>query len=98
PGVYDLTPEAYVENTCGNCEAESTQVHASVGLVVTGKNIRIVGAGDRAAANDAGHRGAVIRTHAGYGILFENCQECALLGVTVTEGRRDTAQNATDAA
>ncbi|HYV50663.1 MAG TPA: hypothetical protein VE910_02075, partial [Dongiaceae bacterium] len=25
PGVYDLTPEAYVENTCGNCEAESTQ-------------------------------------------------------------------------
>jgi parallel beta helix pectate lyase-like protein len=98
PGVYDLTPEAYVEEICGNCEAESTQVHATVGLRVSGKNIRIVGPRDSVVTNDPGHHGAVIRTHAGYGILFENCQDCELWGVTVTEGRRDTSQNATDAA
>jgi len=98
-GIYDLSPRAYTENTCGNCDAESTHVRATVGLVVTGKNIRIVGPRDRLNTNDPNHSGgAVIRTHAGYGILFENCDDCALWGVTVTEGRRDTSQNATDAA
>ena len=98
PGVYDLMPQGYSEETCGNCEAESTRVHATVGLRVSGKNIRIVGPRDRGGPGDATHHGAVIRTHAGYGILFENCQDCALWGVTVTEGKRDTSQNATDAA
>jgi hypothetical protein len=98
PGVYDLAPQGYWEETCGNCEAESTRVHATVGLRVTGKNVRIVGPRDRVSNNDPMHRSAVIRTHAGYGILFENCQDCALWGVTVTEGKRDTSQNATDAA
>jgi len=99
PGTYDLTPQAYSEPTCGNCDAESTLVRATVGLRVTGKNIRIVGPRDRVSGTDGSHQNrAVIRTHAGYGILFENCDDCALWGVTVTEGRRDTSQHATDAA
>jgi hypothetical protein len=91
PGIYDLTPEAYVEPTCGNCETESTQVVATVGLRVTGENLHIQGPREGAGA-------AVIRTHAGYGILFEDCEGCALSNVTVTGGERDTSALATDAA
>ena len=98
-GVYTLSPRAYLDTTCGNCEAESTSVRATVGLRVSGKNIRIVGPRDRVAGADSTRANrAVIRTFAGYGILFEDCEDCALLGVTVTEGRRDTSANATDAA
>ena len=88
-GTYDLTPAPYVEYTCGNCEVESTRVEATVGLRVSGEGIRIQGpeGGD-----------AVIRTHAGYGILFEDCMDCALSGITLTGGVRDTSENATDAA
>ncbi|HET9234047.1 MAG TPA: right-handed parallel beta-helix repeat-containing protein [Candidatus Eisenbacteria bacterium] len=99
-GVYHLTPTTYWDETCGNCEAESTRVRATVGLRVSGKNIRIVGPRDRMTegADSTRKTAAVIRTFAGYGILFEDCQDCVLLGVTVTEGRRDTSANATDAA
>jgi hypothetical protein len=89
PGTYDLSPKRYVEPTCGNCEAESTRVEATVGLRVSGRGIRILG--------DSGG-GSVVRTHAGYGILFEDCEDCALVAVTVTGGERDPSANATDAA
>lgn len=88
-GTYDLAPAPYVESTCGNCEAESTLVLASVGLRVSGVGIRIQGP-------ESGE--AVIRTHAGYGILFEDCTDCVLSGITLTGGVRDTSINATDAA
>lgn len=89
PGIYDLTAEPYTEPTCGNCPVESTQVAATVGMIVKGDDLRILGPGDGQ---------AVIRTHAGYGILFEDCHNCAMSGVTVTGGERDTAASATDAA
>ena len=98
PGVYNLSPRIYRDTTCGNCEAESTRVLATVGLRVSGKNIRIVGPGDGAAGPGSTRPSAVIRTFSGYGILFEDCQDCVLQGVTVTEGKRDTSRNATDAA
>jgi hypothetical protein len=89
PGVYDLAPEPYTEPTCGNCPEESTAVTATVGMIVKGDDLRILGPGDGE---------AVIRTHAGYGILFEDCHNCAMSGVTVTGGERDTSASATDAA
>jgi hypothetical protein len=88
-GVYDLTPDEYREPTCGNCPDVNTPVHATAGLVVTGRGIRIVGP-------ETGT--AEIRTHAGYGIVFEDCVDCALERVTVTGGQRDTSAAATDAA
>jgi hypothetical protein len=89
PGDYTLSPKRYLETTCGNCEAESTRVEATVGLIVKGRGITI--AGDRG-------QESVIHTGAGYGILFEDCQDCALVSVTVTGGQRDPSANATDAA
>jgi hypothetical protein len=41
---------------------------------------------------------AVIVTHAGYGLLVEDCDDCRIENVTVTGGERDTSPDATDAA
>jgi Right handed beta helix region len=88
-GVFSLAPRPYSEPTCGNCEAETTRVLATVGLTVKGRDVQLVGplTGE-----------AVIRTNAGYGVLFEDCRECGMKGITVTGGERDTSGKATDAA
>jgi hypothetical protein len=89
PGEYVLTPSAAVDSSCGNCEDPDQPVPITVGLEVSGRNVWIVGP-------EEGE--AVIRTNAGYGIFFRNCDNCGIAGVTVTGGERDTASDATDAA
>lgn len=88
PGVYDLAPADYLDPACGNCEEPATPVPATVGLRITGGNVLLVGAG-------AGE--TIVRTNAGYGILFDGCRDCGLVGVTVTGGVRDPDGRATDA-
>jgi len=89
PGHYHLRPVAYQDPLCGNCREPVTPVAATHGLLVEGKSIRIVGSSDGE---------SVIHTHAGYGILFEDCPQAVLERVTVTDGVRDPDGNATDAA
>ncbi len=89
PGRYSLAASPYEDPTCGNCEDPATPVAASVGLRVTGRGIELVGA-----AVDS----VVVHTNAGYGILFEDCENCALRGITVTGGVRDPDGQATDGA
>lgn len=88
-GEYHLTPDAAVDETCGNCEDPGKTVPVTVGLRVSGRSVWIEGpvAGE-----------AVIYTHAGYGVLFEDCEGCKIVGVTVTGGERDESPDATDAA
>jgi hypothetical protein len=88
-GVYDLHPVAFVESLCGNCPDPHTTVPATYGLRLTGAELHIVG--------DSLGR-TVLRTHAGYGLFFEDCADCLLKQVTVTGGVRDTSGAATDAA
>lgn len=88
PGHYYLTPEAYADPSCGNCEDPATPVEATAGLRVSGPAVHIVGASRDSVA---------IHTNAGYGILFDGCDGCSLRGVTVTGGIRDPDGNATDA-
>lgn len=89
PGTYDLAPAAYLDATCGNCEEAATPVPATIGLRITGENVLLVGAG-------AGE--TILRTNAGYGLFFDGCRDCGLVGVTVTGGARDPDGRATDAA
>lgn len=89
PGEYSLRPEVYIDPSCGNCEEPDTPVRASVGLVVSGTGIVIEGS-----LEDPGS--VVLSTGAGYGILFDNCINCVLRGVTVTGGLRDPDRRATD--
>ena len=65
PGEYHLTPFAIVDSTCGNCEDPNEQIPATAGLVISGNYVRLIGPDDRT---------AIIYTHAGYGLFFQNCK------------------------
>lgn len=89
PGTYVLEPVAFVDSTCGNCEDADEHVPATYGLRISGTRVRLVGA----------HADSVvIVTNAGYGILFDDCAECEMSGITVTGGARDADARATSAA
>ncbi len=91
PGHYRLESKVYDEALCGNCEDPATAVKASVGLRIAGRGIVLEA--DPTQVGDV-----VIHTNAGYGLLFEDCEDCVLRGVTVTDGARDPDPNATCAA
>jgi hypothetical protein len=88
PGDYHLEPVAFTDSTCGNCQDADDDVPATRGLLVRGDSITLAG-------ETAGH--VVLHTHAGYGVLFDGCDGCALERVTVTDGVRDPDGRATDA-
>ena len=89
PGDYPLESHAEIEPTCGNCTDPATPVPITFGLRIGGRGIAIEGSEEGP---------AVIHTHAGYGLLFQDCTECRLRAVIVTDGTRDTSGMATDAA
>jgi putative cofactor-binding repeat protein len=89
PGEYHITPRTGVDQSCGNCEMPDTLIPMTYGLHVRGDSVSIIGPADRS---------AVIHTHAGYGVYFDGCTECALENVSVTGGVRDADGRATDAA
>ncbi len=89
PGHYHLKARPYVDPTCGNCEDPARPVEATLGLYVHGRGIVLEGAGTEQ---------TVIHTHAGYGLLVEDCRECLIRNLTITGGVRDPAPEATDAA
>lgn len=60
-GKYEAHPQEFVEQTCGNCQEHRTEVHASRGFLVSGKQLRVLG-------DPAG--GSVLVTNAGYGLLI----------------------------
>lgn len=88
PGTYEAISEYYIEELCGNCEEHATQVIASRGFLVEGKRLTITGSG----ADET-----ILRTNAGYGILFLHSRGTSISGATITGGKRDLDGNATDA-
>lgn len=88
-GKYHLTPAAFIDSTCGNCEDPNTPVHATCGLRIRAKHVQIHGPADRS---------AVLFTRAGYGLLFENCTDALIENLSITGGQRDPDGRATDAA
>jgi len=89
PGDYHLTPEYFIDTTCGNCQDPNEAVPATKGITISGKNISIIGPDDRS---------AIIHTHAGYGIYIKDLENGVLENLTITGTIRDTAQMATNAA
>ena len=88
PGDYHLSPTPYIDPACGNCENPTQAVPASLGLRLSGERIALEGTGsDRVR----------IHTHAGYGLLIEDCHDCRVSGLEITGGVRDTSGLATDA-
>lgn len=89
PGDHVLEPVAHEDPSCANCQDPDQSIAATRGLLVSGRGIRIVGAGAEATR---------LVTGAGYGVLFQDCEDCALERLTVTGGVRDPAGEASDAA
>jgi len=88
-GEYYLTPKSIIDSTCGNCQDPDQPVSATAGLIIRGKNVVIRGPRDQS---------AVIHTNSGYGLFINNCKNFVLENITVTDGIRDTALYASDAA
>lgn len=88
PGIYTASPTPHVEALCGNCEEHRTSVRATVGFSVRNKAVHLVGSGATA---------TVLRTGAGYGVLFEDSHGSTVSELTITGGKRDEDGNATDA-
>lgn len=88
PGDYHLEAVDYTDPACGNCEDGSEEVPATRGLKIEGSGIHLRATSARETA---------IHTHAGYGVLFDECEDCSLSGITVTDGIRDPDGRATDA-
>lgn len=91
PGHYWLRARDHTDPKCGNCEDPDHTVPVTAGLVLSGRQVELVGGGE-------GPDDVVIHTGAGYGIVFDGCSGCGLRGVTVTGTRRDTVGEATSAA
>ncbi len=89
PGDYHLTPQPYTDPTCGNCEDPQQPVPATLGMRLSGDSLVVRGDDPDSVR---------IHTHAGYGLLIEDCRNCRLESLTVTGGERDTSGRATDAA
>jgi len=88
PGRYEAHPQLYIEELCGNCQEHRTQVNASRGFLINGKSIHLVGSGTDS---------TILETKAGYGVLFENSRGSIITNLKITDGKRDSDGNATDA-
>lgn len=88
-GIYYASPQEFTDSLCGNCLVHTTAVSASVGFVIRGKSLTIIGA-----AGDS----TLLVTGAGYGLYLEDCPNISVRNLAVTGGRRDKDGNATDAA
>ena len=87
PGHYFLDTEPYRDPSCGNCEDPAQPVDGTTGLVISGTGITIAGSNPDS---------VVLHTGAGYGIVFQDCADCVLRGITVTDGVRDPDPRATN--
>ena len=78
----------FEDSLCGNCKDPKTVVKATVGFMICGKSLVIMGA----------NRGNTqLVTNAGYGLYIEDCPSVEISNLTITGGRRDFDEMATDA-
>ena len=87
-GIYDANPTPYTDELCGNCLEHRTEVPGTRGFLVSGKSVNIIG---------ENREKVIIKTNAGYGLLFSFSSNSSVRNVTITGGIRDTSGNATNA-
>lgn len=87
PGIYEADPVNYTDSLCGNCMEHKTMVHGSRGFIIKNKSLHIKGIDKNK---------VILKTNAGYGVLFENSVHSSISNVTISGGVRDTSGNATN--
>jgi hypothetical protein len=88
PGTYLAVGEPFLDSLCGNCEKHRTKARATIGFVIQGKGLIIVGSGTDS---------TILITNAGYGVLFLNSYDSQISDLQITGGVRDPDGAATDA-
>lgn len=86
-GVYEAVPTAYTEELCGNCLNHQTSVTGTKGFVIKDKSLNIKGEDKEK---------VILKTNAGYGVLFINSTHSTISNLTIGGGVRDTSGDATN--
>jgi hypothetical protein len=87
-GIYEAQPSSYIEDLCGNCQDHQTIVYGTKGFVISDKSLHIKGVNKEK---------VILKTNAGYGVLFLKSSNSSISGVTVCGGIRDSSGDATNA-
>ncbi len=87
-GTYSAKSTSFIDSLCGNCQEHKSPARASYGFRISGKSLVIVGVSAES---------VILKTNSGYGVLIEDSPDVSLRNLTVTGGRRDADENATDA-
>lgn len=86
-GTYEAVPTDYTEELCGNCQNHQTIVYGTKGFVIKDKSVNIRG--------EEKER-VILKTNAGYGVLFINSLHSSISNLTISGGIRDTSGDATN--
>jgi parallel beta-helix repeat protein len=87
-GIYEAEPSSYIEDLCGNCLNHQRIVYGTKGFVISDKSVHIKGINKEK---------VILKTNAGYGILFSNSSNSSISGVKISGGIRDSSGDATNA-
>jgi parallel beta-helix repeat protein len=87
-GIYEAEAVPFTDELCGNCLEHKTEVQGTRGFLVSGKSLNITGENKEK---------VIIKTNAGYGLLFNFSFNSSIKNVTIEGGIRDTSGNATNA-
>ncbi len=86
-GTYEAVPTEYIDELCGNCLEHQTIVRGTIGFIIKDKTIHIRGEDKEK---------VILKTNAGYGILFFNSVHSSISNLTIGGGIRDTSGDATN--
>ncbi len=87
PGIYEANPAVYTDELCGNCLEHQTAVTGTRGFIIKDKTLHIRGEDKEK---------VILKTNAGYGVLFVNSQHSSISSLTISGGIRDTSGDATN--
>lgn len=88
-GLYEAKQTEFIDELCGNCLEHQTVTHGTKGFVIKDKTVHI-----RGENKDS----VILKTNAGYGVLFINSMHSSISNLTIGGGVRDTSGDATNGA
>lgn len=86
-GIYEAASTEYTDELCGNCLDHQTVVHGTKGFVIKDKTLHIRG---------EDKENVILKTNAGYGVLFINSIHSSISNLTIGGGIRDISGDATN--
>jgi parallel beta-helix repeat protein len=87
PGIHEASSTEFIDELCGNCLDHQTVIHGTKGFVIKDKTLHIRGEDKEK---------VILKTNAGYGVLFLNSIHSSISNVTIGGGIRDTSGDATN--